>query len=86
MHMKLDELQEKARQLTFEILQGYIIPDDIRDKLVIGTMLEEGRRIFELYVPGEKPSDARVISRAIMDPETGQGTVEVIGLEKKEYH
>jgi hypothetical protein len=81
--LSLDELEERARVLTSEALEDYVIPDDMRTNLVLGTFFEEGTRIFELYVPGDRPSDALVITRARMDTETGEGVVEVFELERK---
>ncbi|MGC3991664.1 MAG: hypothetical protein QM796_18635 [Chthoniobacteraceae bacterium] len=79
----LDELQERARQMTLATLKNYVIPHSYREKMVLGVSFEKDERIFELYVPGEKPSDAIVISRAVLNSITGQGTVEIIGLEQK---
>ena len=79
----LNQLQECARLLTLEALAGYVIPEEIRSNLILGVQFEGDTRIFELYVPGDKPSDAVVISKARLNIYSGTGDVEVIGLERK---
>jgi hypothetical protein len=79
--LSLDELQEIARQRTVEALEGYVIPDELRSQLVLGVFFEGEYRVFELYLPGERPSDARVIARARLSTKDGTGTVDIIGLQ-----
>lgn len=75
--MKLDDLQERARQMVTEALESCRpLPADHRDKLVLGIRFEGNDRVFELYVPGERPEDAIVVARATLDEDTGMGTVE----------
>jgi len=81
--ISLEKLQERARLMTLAELEHYIIPEEIRRNLILGVQFDEDYRIFELYVPGEKPSDACVISRARLNVYSGEGLVEVFGLEKK---
>jgi len=81
--IKLEKLQERARLMTLAELENYIMPEEIRATLTLGVQFDEDFRIFELYVPGEKPSDARVISQARLNVYSGEGSVEVLGLEKK---
>lgn len=81
--MKLDELQEIARRMTVEALEAYVIPEVLRSGLVLGTFFDGSMRIFELYVPGPRPSDAKVVVRVTLDGNTGKGEVEVLGLERK---
>jgi hypothetical protein len=73
----LDELQETARQLIIRALEGYFIPDEIRDDLVLTTLFEEDDRVFVLYIPGKNRSDAKEIARARVNIFTGEGAVEV---------
>jgi hypothetical protein len=80
----LDELQERARQMTLRTLESYVVPDDVRSKLTLGVQFDGEIRVFELYVPGDRPVDAWVISRARLNVHSGEGTVEVLGLEKKQ--
>jgi hypothetical protein len=79
----LDELEERARRMTLAALESYVIPDEIRPTLTLGIHFEGDTRVFELYVPGEKPSDARIISRLRLNIYSGEGDVEVIGLNRK---
>ena len=81
--IELDQLQERARLMTLEKLEHYLIPDSIRSSLTLGVHFDGDFRIFELYVPGEKPADAKVISRVRTNVYSGEGIVEVVGLEKK---
>ena len=80
--LKLTELRERARILTYETLNDYEIPDDIEAKITLGIGFDGEDRIFELYIPGERPEDAIVISSARLNSFTGEGTVEVF-LRKK---
>ena len=79
----LDQLQERARLMTLEALDCYVIPDEIRPNLTLGVQFDGDFRVFELYVPGEKPSDAKVVSRTRLDTFSGEGAVEVVGLLRK---
>lgn len=81
--LKLEELRERARLLTYEALKDYEIPDDLETKITLGVEFEGEDRIFELYIPGERPKDAIVISSARINSFTGEGTVEVF-LPKKQ--
>ena len=82
--ISLNELQEKAQALTKKELETYVIPDEVRKQLALTTLFEGDERVFVLYVPAPKREDARVIARTRMNAETGEGSVEVIGLERKE--
>ena len=81
--LKLEELQERARALTSEALKDYEIPDAMRAKIALGTLFDGEDRVFELYIPGERPEDAIIISRARINSFTGEGAVEVF-LPKKQ--
>ncbi|WP_395689818.1 hypothetical protein [Caenimonas koreensis] len=80
----LDKLQERARQMTRLELMKFVIPDELQTNLTLGVQFDGDFRIFELYVPGERPSDARVVSRARLNIYSGEGQVQVEGLVKKE--
>lgn len=80
---RLEELQEIARKLTFSALEAFVIPEEYRATMTLGVFFEGDVRVFELYVPGEQPKDAKIISRARIDARTGEGSVEVIGLALK---
>ena len=84
-NVPLEVLQEKARQRTFEALKDFEIPLEIRDKVVLGALFDGDYRVFELYVPGEKPSDALVISRVRMNVVSceAEGPVEVFALQPR---
>ena len=69
--------------MTFTELAHYEIPEVIRAQLMLGIQFYGVFRIFELYIPGEKPSDAQVISRVRLNVNSGEGQVEIFGLKKK---
>lgn len=79
----LNELEAKAQALTKKALEGYVIPDEIRGQLVLTTLFEGDDRVFVLYVPAPKRADARVIARTRMNALSGEGSVEVVGLERR---
>ena len=62
----LDELQERARQMTLAALKEFVVPEHFKSSLTLGVQFDGDFRVFELYVPGEKPSDARVMSGPAM--------------------
>lgn len=81
--LKLEEMQELARVATRRALADYTIPDGLWEQLVLGVQFDGDDRIFELYVPNERPEDAWVISQARVHAVTGECEVKVLGLEKK---
>jgi hypothetical protein len=82
--LPLDQLQELARQLTVQALDAYVIPDEIREDLALMTLFEGDERVFVLYVPAEKRSESRDVAKARINAFTGEGSVEVLGLQLKE--
>lgn len=80
----LDELEVIAAKATRQALEPYVIPDKIRKNLVRGIAFEGDERVFELYVPGERPEDAVVISEARINAIDGSViNVQVFNLERK---
>jgi hypothetical protein len=73
----LAELQEVAQEATRKALEEYAIPDEVREKLVLGTYFQGDERVFELYVPGYQPEDARVLTRATVNAMSGEVNVEL---------
>ena len=74
------QLEEKARQLTQNTLKEYEIPREYRNKVTLGISEEKEKIIFELYVPGEKPSDAIVISTVTINKTTGEEKIKISNL------
>jgi hypothetical protein len=71
--LPLATLEGAARRATFEALEPlHRVPDDIRRKLVLGTQWLGDVVVFELYVPGERPADADVLSRAEVHSISGE--------------
>ncbi|WP_375758577.1 hypothetical protein [Corallococcus exercitus] len=72
MPIRLDELQERARVAVREALARCPpIPAAFRQELVIGVRIDGNERVFELYKAGERPEDALVIARAVLNASTG---------------
>lgn len=81
MAKELEELEEIARAATRKALEGYVIPEEWRKNLTQGTLFEGDDRVFELYVPGEKPENAVVISSARVNRNTKAVTVTISNLK-----
>lgn len=80
---KLNELEEIARSLTQKELEKYIVPDEIRNKVVLTTLFEGDDRVFVLYVPGETRDNSFEVARTRVNSLTGEAKIESIGLETK---
>jgi hypothetical protein len=80
--LTLEQMEPKARDAMREALAGCRpISKEDQSKLTLGKALSEQAGVFELYVAGERPQDARVIGRATVDRDTGEVRTEVF-LEK----
>ncbi|ATB50871.1 hypothetical protein [Corallococcus macrosporus] len=79
MTMKLEVLREKARVATREALMRCpAIQEHHRENLTIGVQFSGADRLFELYLPGERPEDAIVFARVAVSSVTGEvGPVDV---------
>lgn len=80
---KLEELQEIARRMTITALAEYDLPDDYRRGAVLGTQWDGEDCIFELYLPGERPADAKVFARTRLNSRSGRGQTQILGLNKR---
>jgi|EndMetStandDraft_4_1072995.scaffolds.fasta_scaffold1179149_1 hypothetical protein len=84
LNKELTWLEEIARAATFEALQSYeAVPVELRRQLVLGTLFDGEDRIFELYVPGERPADALVFTSARINRHTRTVDVKVSNLARK---
>lgn len=71
--MKLAEAEAIARVATHDALMQHApLSDEDKKGLALGKLLTDEAWVFELYVPAEKPQDAKVISRATVSRTTGQ--------------
>jgi len=80
--LSLDEMEPIARGATRRALSDY--PEPSKEDQVnwtLGKFETESEGVFEIYMPSERPLDAKVISRARVDRRTGAVSVEVF-LEK----
>jgi hypothetical protein len=76
--LQLFEMQPVAKEATYSALKAYMPPsDEDKKSLTLGAMLTDEAGIFELYLPADRPQDAKVISRASVNRVTGEVTVEV---------
>ena len=82
---ELDELQEIARSATRTALESYeAIPEEWAKNLTLGTLFDGDDRIFELYVAGERPKDAIVLTSARVNRFTRAVAVTVTNLRARE--
>ena len=80
---ELADLEEIARIATFEALQSYAaVPAELRHRWVLGIHFEGDDRVFELYVPGERPADALVYASARVNRLTRAVDVTVTNLTR----
>lgn len=78
---ELDELEEVARVATRAELTRYEpIPEAWARELTLGTFFEGEDRLFKLYVPGLRPSDAIVLTSARVNRVTRAVQVTVTNL------
>jgi hypothetical protein len=81
---ELDELQEIARIATRTALEEYErIPAESEKNLTLGTFFDGDDRVFELYIAGERPADAVVISSARVNRKAKTVSVVISNLTKK---
>jgi hypothetical protein len=59
--------------VTRRSAQGIELTQDVRERIVLGQFLEADYGVFELYVPGDRPTDAKVISVARVNRPDGRG-------------
>ena len=79
-------LEEIARAATVEALRDFEpVPESWRRILALGTLFDGDDRVFELYVPWERPADAIVISSARVNRKTKHVEVTITNLAKKEH-
>ncbi len=75
--LSLKECEPIAKEATRQRLQDCQLPEGLRDNLVLGSSLEGEYCVFELYEPGERPEQGKVISRAKVCRQSGQCEVEL---------
>jgi hypothetical protein len=69
----LKVLEEAARRATFDALGPLPrVSAETRKNLVLGTRWDGDSVVFEMYVPGERPSDAKVLTQAVVDQRSGE--------------
>lgn len=77
MKLKLEEMQDIAQRATLEALKKYERPEGRLEDLTLGAVMNETEGLFELYIAGDAPQDAKMISCAKVQRSTGQVSVEV---------
>ncbi|WP_143133376.1 hypothetical protein [Pseudoduganella namucuonensis] len=74
----LSEMEAIAKNATFAALAGYVPPsNEEKAVMTLGKVVTDTEGIFELYIPSERPQDAKVISCAKVSRMTGEVRVEV---------
>jgi hypothetical protein len=66
------------KESTFAALTAYIPPsNEEKAVMTLGKVITDTECVFELYVPSDRPQDAKVISRAKVNRLTGEVKVDV---------
>lgn len=74
----MDEMEPIAREVTRRALSEYPEPSkEEQAHWTLGKFETETEGVFEIYIPSERPLDAKVISCARVDRRTGEVSVEV---------
>lgn len=76
--LRLDEMEPIAREATRQALSQY--PEPGKDEQSLWTLAKietKSQGIFEIYIPAERSIDAKVVSCATVDRETGAVQVEI---------
>ncbi len=81
--LPLAKLQDIARRITRKALKGYPDIEKLWPDVMLGVLFDGEQRLFELYIPGERSEDARIISRTRVSSTTGEGTVEIFPPEEE---
>lgn len=76
--LRMDDMEPIAREATREALRAYREPSaGEQSRWTLGKFETEDEGIFEIYIPSDNPSDAKVISAARVNRLTGQVRVEI---------
>ncbi len=76
--LKLSDMEPIAKAATYAALMRYLPPsDENKKRLTLGKVITDAEGVFELYIPADRPQDAKVISCAKVDRLTGKVEVEV---------
>lgn len=75
--LSLAEMEKIAKEATFAALSDYSAPIGRSENLTLGKELTDSEGIFELYIAGDRPQDAKIISCATVDRITGKVQVEI---------
>lgn len=81
--LTLEQMQEIARKLTHDTLLEYEVPEGAFDGAALGGFIEGRHRVFQLYLPAERPQDGRILTSARVCMDDGGATIEVFGLQRK---
>lgn len=74
----LSEMELIAKNATFAALVRYVSPsNEEKAVMTLGKVITDTEGVFELYIAGDRPQDAKVISCAKVNRLTGVVEVEV---------
>ena len=72
MSKTMEQCREIARRAVRDELSRLSPwPSNLDREIVLGSRLQDGHWVCELYVPGTRPEDAVVLARALVDPAIG---------------
>ena len=75
--LSLNEMTEIARVATKKELSNYIWPPENMENLTLGSGIEDGFGIFELYFAADLPENAEVLTETKVNRRTGEVAVKV---------
>jgi len=76
--LHMDEMEPIAREATRRALSDFPEPSkEEQANWTLGKFGTETEGVFEIYIPSERPLDAKVISCARVDRRTGEVSIEV---------
>lgn len=75
--LKLAEMEAIAKDATKDALRPYAMSEEQRALLTLGKDINATEGVFELYIPGARAADAKMVTRAVVDRVTGKVEVKV---------
>ncbi|WP_123646423.1 hypothetical protein [Lysobacter enzymogenes] len=76
--LNINEMEAIARKATRQALSMHPKPSDSEQaSWTLGKFETDDEGVFEIYIPSERPLEAKVISRAKVNRRTGEVSVEI---------
>lgn len=83
--INLIEAEEIAKGLIKQNLVNYELSEETKRRLVLGTVIEEDRFVFELYIPGNLPEEAIIFLTATINRIDGSSSAKVLDKNIKDH-